>query len=165
MMATAVTKTYAQGMRKIGLYSKDGSLVAVTTVDATDYQWLSEFRWHLSAQGYAVTGGGNNKCSMHRMILGLGKGDKREVDHMNRNRLDNRQSNLRAVTKQENRQNLAGRGRSKYRGVYWSIKQKKWVAYINIGRKMHYLGASVDEHEAAAMSRASRLANFSGAID
>jgi len=56
---------------------------------------------------------------MHRLILGLKFGDKREVDHINRDGIDNRKCNLRIVNRnQQNQNRRAVRNRcSKYRGV------------------------------------------------
>lgn len=42
---------------------------------------------------------------MHRTILGLQYGDRREVDHRNHNTLDNRRANLRVVSQRKNSEN------------------------------------------------------------
>jgi hypothetical protein len=56
-------------------------------------------RWYLNGSataGYAVSTEHKRMVLMSREILGLERGDKREADHENRDRLDNRRSNLRA---------------------------------------------------------------------
>ncbi len=84
----------------IPLRAKDGSIKGHAMIDSIDVA-LSRWRWCLS-RGYAVRGvrarGGHRLISLHRQILGLTFGDGVEVDHINRNKLDNRRSNLRIVT-------------------------------------------------------------------
>jgi len=74
------------------------------------------------------------------------------VDHINRDRDDNRILNLRSVTA---RQNALNKGKSplassKYYGVYWYKPSSKWVASISSGLKSKkYLGCFDDEVKAA----------------
>ena len=70
-------------------------------VDADDYGFLSRWSWHLAADGYAAANitfasGDKRKVPMHRLILGSPIGGM-VTDHANRNRLDNRRTNLRVV--------------------------------------------------------------------
>lgn len=68
---------------------------------------LAEHAWRRT-NGYAtrICPGNRNPVYMHREILGLAKGDGyMVVDHINRDRLDNRRSNLRLVTVAENCRN------------------------------------------------------------
>lgn len=88
----------------------------------------------------------NNKLAtidMGRLILGLQKGDKRHTDHINHNALDNRRSNLRAITCQQNQFN-----RPDVKGYYWQKKAHKYHARIVINRKSIYLGLFGNEHDA-----------------
>lgn len=76
------------------------------------------------------------------------------VDHINRNRTDNRKSNLRAVTPKQNTQsggpkvNLKNRT-SRFKGVCFSKKTSKWQAGIKVNGKSIYLGQYDTEIEAA----------------
>lgn len=77
-------------------------------VDDEDLRRVSEKRWKIDRNGYAFSYCFNKKeavVSMHRFILGLVVGDGKTVDHINRNKLDNRKSNLRLCTPAENAQN------------------------------------------------------------
>lgn len=76
-----------------------------------------------------------------------------QVDHRNRNRLDNRWDNLRAATNGQNGQNSKPRGVSKYKGVCWSKSNRKWQAQAQFNGKTHYLGI-YDTEEAAAKAYA-----------
>ena len=111
--------------RLIPLYGrKDGVsfIRAHATVDASDYEELAQYRWHLAVGQYAgrkTPRPDDYLMYMHRQIVGLEKGDKRQVDHINQDKLDNRRANLRVGTKTQNSQNVRSlRGAvSGYRGV------------------------------------------------
>ena len=87
---------------------------------------------------------------MHRFIMNSSAGTI--VDHINRNGLDNRGSNLRIVTNRQNCWNSSrgiNVGSSKYKGVRWSCRDGKWRSSIrHNGRKVH-LGNFDDEVAAA----------------
>ena len=86
---------------------------------------------------------------MHRVIMGMDS--KLQVDHINRNSLDNRKINLRIATTSQNMANCLSRknSTSKYKGVCWHKQNKKWIARIKVNYKQHYLGTFHDEIEAA----------------
>ena len=75
----------------------------VAIIDYEDYELISKYKWHaiLCAKPdyfYAMSSGRDmNRVLMHRLILGLKKGDLRRGDHINRSTLDNRRSNLRII--------------------------------------------------------------------
>ena len=73
------------------------------------------------------------------------------VDHINRNRTDNRLSNLRLVSQRENSINRENNYSSKYPGVFWRKDRSKWVAGIRVKGKYIYLGSSSDEYKAYLM--------------
>ena len=90
----------------------------------------------------------------HRLIwfLTFGTWPKEEIDHWNGNGLDNRLSNLREVTHQENNQNKRMRAdnTSGVTGVYWEKQIQKWRAQIGVaGGKIH-LGYFNNLQDAAA---------------
>lgn len=92
-----------------------------TLVDSDLYGFLSEFSWYLhKSRGgvYARATTRGEKVFMHRLIVSVvAKIDIRgyQVDHYNRNTLDNRLSNLSLVTPEQNvanrRYRKTGRGR------------------------------------------------------
>jgi len=149
---------------ELPLYNKDG-LVGYTTISDED-KYLAGWRWSLK-DGYVVRGGwADGKCCtirMHREVLGLEKGDKRQGDHINHDKLDNRRENLRIVTCSENQQNRKGanRGsRSNHWGVHWHRKSGKWQAQVTLNRKHFYLGVFDSEEEAAAVSADFRARHY-----
>ena len=111
-------------------------------VDNKDFDWLNQWTWCLNSNGYAVrdVGGRKNKkrILMHRLLNKTPKG--LSTDHVNRNKLDNRKSNLRTVTQSQNILNakLSKNNKSGYNGVTWY--KNRWVARIKINYKSIYLG-------------------------
>lgn len=112
-------------------------------VDDAVLERLRSFNWYCSTNGYAVAydpsdTSGNSKIIMHRIIIEAPKGV--EVDHINGNKLDNRLSNLRLASKQENARNRGknSNNRSGYKGVCFAKGSDKWRAYITVdGRQVH----------------------------
>ncbi len=133
----------------------------VTLVDNVDYEQLSKHKWCVVKEGlsfYAArqsprTNGKQHQIRMHRQILGLEHGDKRQGDHRNHNTLDNQRYNLRVSTVQQNQMNQKPRlnSFSQFKGVSWNKQNKKWVVHIRIKKKNTHLGCYVDE-ELAAMA-------------
>jgi len=86
---------------------------------------------------------------IHDLVLWKPKGY--QIDHINRNTLDNRLCNLRVVTGSQNRQNsIVVRG-SKYKGIWFDKKISKWKVTIKTKEMKHqkYLGLFQNEKEAA----------------
>lgn len=153
---------------RIPLRARDGSVRAYAVVDAVDADWVNQWRWSLDTSGYAkrvVYLGGGAKVAryrtlrLHREILNLSDWDGVDVDHINRDRLDCRRSNLRALTSAQNAQNQSSRlGTSLHRGVSWHARTQKWQAYAySDGSKQTYVGVFDDELAAAEAARHARL--------
>ena len=64
------------------------------------------------------------------------------IDHINRDKLDNRIVNLRSITSQENSFNTNAKGYS------YNKKDKKYIAQIRLGGKSIYLGSFNTPEEA-----------------
>jgi hypothetical protein len=117
-------------------------------VDDDDFERFGHFKWHAHVvyNGfYAARKLSSTKLLyLHREILPLPK--PMEVDHKNRNKLDNRKENLRSATRSQNAFNRAPYkikskpGASGFRGVRWYGRLKKWTAEIRSGGKLFYLG-------------------------
>lgn len=124
----------------IGIPTKSGDIVVVDYEDAD----LAEQRW-LVSNGYACTTTKPHR-SIHRIILSRKLGrplNNDEVpDHKDRNPLNNRRSNLRPATTQQNVSNSRAKGGkyTKYKGVSWNKSYGKWYAYIKHNYKMRILG-------------------------
>lgn len=132
---------------------------AVAKVDDEDYDWLIECKWCLHSCGYAMRNTsrktGKHVSYMHREIMRRVVGEllsiKKQVDHIDGDKLNNQRENLRLVSKGQNQMNgKPQRGStSQYKGVSWSNDRKKWVAQIKRAGKFHYIGRFESEDEAA----------------
>ncbi len=103
-------------------------------VDAADYEWLNQWNWFaLQSQHNSYAARLDKKTSrlilMHRLIVG---GNSQDIDHINRNPLDNRRSNLRPCTRAENLYNQPKHknNSSGFKGVYWDKTHGYWKAEI-----------------------------------
>jgi hypothetical protein len=137
---------------------KNGSVVIV---DDCDEDLMRKFRWSLIC-GYASTQYAGNATRMHRMIIGAKPGEI--VDHINRNRLDNRRENLRLCSSSENAINSWRCGSDlRTRGVTTSGKDIR--ARINVNRDHYALGRFPSEKAAAlAYDAAARVLHGEFAI-
>lgn len=136
--------------------------------DEIDLPMLAQYRWSLTrgqsgdvyARAYA---GGGRKASrsirMHRAIMNAPDG--MDVDHINRNTLDNRRANLRNATRSQNlhntdapKHNTSGR-----KGVCWYPNYSKWRAFITVDRKQRTLGYFATIEEACAARAAAETVN------
>jgi len=87
----------------------------------------------------------NNKqkrTSMHRLVMNIVESEL-QVDHIYHNTLDNRKSQLRIVTQQENNWNLKDIKSYRFRKDC-----NKWISYIKINRKRKHLGYFDNEEDA-----------------
>jgi len=150
------------GVVRIALPGRDGVPRAWAVVDRIDAARVREHRWYLDSHGYAIAhvrvGGARRTVLMHRLVLDAPVGAC--VDHVNRNRLDNRRHNLRLVSHAENMLNIGAnrRSTSPYRGVSWNARLGKWVASF----RGHHLGVFEDELEAADRAANVRARHGSG---
>jgi hypothetical protein len=106
-------------------------------IDDEYYDEFSKIRWFINSNGYAVRNIDTKQKYMHRIIMG--EPQVLIVDHKNRNKLDNRKSNLRLATRQQNQANRNKTRKpstSKYIGVCFNKVNKKWNAFIH-SKYMH----------------------------
>lgn len=87
-------KVWLSGINGAGRY---------TEVDPVDFQRVSMHKWFLR-NGYAVSVIDGKSVRLHRFVM-MEDDPRIVIDHINRNRLDNRAENLRRLTPQENANN------------------------------------------------------------
>ncbi|OGN96958.1 MAG: hypothetical protein A2Z77_00480 [Chloroflexi bacterium RBG_13_51_36] len=149
----------ARYMNKPGYTTPECGYIPLTQgkwaiVSLEDYDFLGQFNWHY-AHGYARRNvgkhGSQSIVRMHRIVLErMGFKDFKETDHINRDRADNRRSNLRPATTTENQRNVGPRcdSTSGFRGVCWNKQYDKWQVYINVNGKRIFLGYFDDKQDA-----------------
>lgn len=127
-------------------------------VDDEDFDFLNQWKWSVSKIGnnfYAMRSKKITKTRksitirMHRLILNVSKGEY--VDHIDMNGLNNQRSNIRVCTNAENSRNRTASKNtsSKFKGVSWHKRNKKWCANIKVDRKTYSIGSFTSEIEAA----------------
>jgi hypothetical protein len=121
-------------------------------VDADDYPRLSKYTWFAECSSttcYAVRKENGKSIKMHRQITNAP--DDLVVDHVDHNGLNNRNTNLRPCTFAQNCKNLrpSAPKSSKYKGVYWHKRIRKWAAQITADKKSRHLGYFTSEIDAA----------------
>jgi hypothetical protein len=142
--------------------------IAYALVDDEDLDVALSYRWSMS-NGYA-------KCTdhstgrvmiLHRLIMGLSYGDGLQVDHINREKLDNRRANLRVCTVGENRQNLDSyKGASvPYRGVSYCRQTGLWKARCKANGVVHWLGRHATPEAAAKAAAAGRALHLPFSVE
>ena len=129
-------------------------------VSDEDVALVSQYKWHAFPMGktwYAATSVGGKRLYMHRLILNPKPGVS--VDHLDDDGLNNRRSNLRTCSHQENLSRMRTVvGESGFRGV--TRHQNSWKAKIKVNYKNIYLGCFKDKREAARAYDAAALKYF-----
>ena len=120
----------------------------------------------IGKNGYRIIGIKRKTYTAHRLIWILVKGkilNNMQIDHINKNRSDNRIKNLRLVTHQENHKNMSKQinNKSGFTGVSWCINRKKWYSYIQVNKKTISLGRFKNKKDAIiARKTAEKKYNF-----
>lgn len=113
----------------------------------------------INASGYVVVTIKGKKIHAHRLIwLWHGQDLPEQIDHINRNPLDNRIENLRAADYRTNGYNtgLKSDNKSGIKNVSWCNTYRKWVVQI-YGKGGKVSGRFRTIEEASAFAKAKRL--------
>jgi len=125
---------------KIELVQK-GISIGAMLIDKEDFELVPKNSWHLSVRGYPAARVDNKLVTIHQLVV---NGQSKTIDHISRDKLDNRKVNLRFATQQLNANNVTGRkGYHKNRG--------KWVTQLRLNGKAVHLGRFNTEQEAKDM--------------
>lgn len=110
---------------------------------------LADTKWFKHNNGY-VSSGGDSRKYLHRVVVGARAGE--EVDHINRNKFDNRRENLRIVSHSTNVYNSGIRkdNSTGFRGVYVDSERGGFIARTYKGGEQYSLGRFDTAEEAAA---------------
>lgn len=113
--------------------------------------------------GYVYVHWRGRGVAAHRLAVFYmtGKWPPDQVDHVNRNKSDNRWSNLRLATAAENSRNAPARS-----GIYKGVTRHsngKWMAQIRVNNRNKYLGlhaTPADAHNAYCAAAAAYFGEF-----
>ena len=128
-------------------------------VDPEDYERLMMWKWHATRSNsgwYARRSTNPGRVLLHWEVMGIEY--KGRLDHINRNGLDCRRSNMRICDHAENLRNRRAWGpTSRFRGVCWDKQANRWRASITRGGICTSLGCFSSEEDAARAYDAAAL--------
>lgn len=151
-------------MKNIIKEDEEGTYIEITSktygikkcyIDKEDIEKVQECKWSLKknkrikvenvfyVRGDFKINGIWKQFYLHRYLLEPEKG--LHIDHIDGDPLNNRRSNLRAVTNQENHFN-----RKAVKGYCWDKRRRKYKSKIRVGANIIYLGYFTTEQEAKA---------------
>jgi len=144
----------------------------IAIVDASDYECLSQWKWFAKwddhTQSYyacrkalRVSGRPCMMVMMHRQILDLEYGDKRNADHKNGDTLFNSRENLRIASRTENARNARTRkdNTSGFKGVNRHYNTWRYRIRTDTGRET--VGGFISA-KAAFVARCARVSEAHG---
>ena len=125
-------------------------------VDAADYDFISQWKWSTSGKSWRyakrtiVVDGKYSAILMHRLLMNASKG--MEVDHIDRDGLNNQRSNLRLCTRAENSRNRPAchNTRGPFKGVR-RVSMFNYKAVIGFQGKVIHLGYFRSPYDAATV--------------
>ena len=125
-------------------------------VDDSDFDWLNQWRWYYT-HGYAARDTADGRIYMHRLLANPKA--PLVTDHINRNKLDNRRSNLRVTSRSINQFNRPKQpnNTSGVIGVVFEKNRQKWRAQIKKNSKLIHLGYFTDKNEAIKARKEAEL--------
>ena len=127
-----IAREEESGIAKIDIYDQAKVLTAIALVSDEDWHRLSLVKWSES-DGYALGSFDGVQTSMHKVVVSAAVAPGLVIDHINRNRLDNRRENLRVVTPSDNSQNrdVSKNNTTGYVGVERKKNNSRWSARIS----------------------------------
>lgn len=141
---------------EIILYDMNSNEKSRVLIDLDDMHKVKKYKWCLKGNGYVH----NGKIHLHRFIMDCQ--DDMSVDHINRNKLDNRKCNLRICTRRQNNFNRGIRNdnTSGIIGVSFDKRRNKWRSRIQVDKKEKHLGYFNTVEEAIRARKQAELEYF-----
>lgn len=130
------------GYAEIVLRNRQGVEVARTKIDIEDIDRVREHKWSLNNNGYVRTFTNRKTMYLHSFIMNT----THELDHKDRDKTNNRKSNLRRVTHVENCWNRDSKGKGIRKHA--RLKTKPFSASITTRGVTKHLGYFATYEEA-----------------
>lgn len=146
------------------IYSKKHGKFKIL-IDKEDKERVMQYNWSISKSNnyfrVETRLPGKKLIRLHRFILNLTPKDG-EIDHKNRNTLDNRKCNLRFATRLQNTRNIKFKRKNKtgYIGVY--KQEKRFKACLSYKNKTVHIKGSFKTAKEAAIARDELVYKISG---
>lgn len=128
---------YVENCYEMLIYNRNNQIIGSCFIDKDDYDKVKDIKWGMNHE-YVSTKLNGKEMKLHRFIINA-RPDQ-IVDHINRNKLDNRKKNLRFLSSRENVINtgLRSNNTSGCTGVF--IERGMWHAIIIVNKKRIDLG-------------------------
>lgn len=139
-----------------------------TKVSLHRFDELNKYNWQFMGFGHRkrvyrnasqeeIRCGSKKNIAMHRQIMNF---PEYEVDHIDRDPLNNTDTNLRVASTLQNSYNRGKRKNtsSKYKGVSFDQGTKKWQSNVTVAKKRVYLGLYESEEYAAKVRDGAAIA-------
>ncbi len=120
-------------------------------VASVQHAHLRAAPWHCTNTGYAARRVDGRVVLMHRVVAkAIGISTRAHVDHINGDKLDNRDENLRAASYAENNRNKTAKtgGTSRFKGVSLCTTTGRWKCRLMLNYREIWLGRFDTELEA-----------------
>jgi len=120
----------------IECYTLKGEVSEYLMIDKEDIDLIKDYKWFVRKQGYKGYGTSDTKGKrvyLHNVIMN--PPEDKVVDHINRDKTDNRKENLRIVTQSENNKNVGICKKNKSGVIGVGKSHKRWYAELMCDRK------------------------------
>lgn len=138
-------------VKKLFIYQEDGSLLRRESRGRIHAGYVAGC---VDSSGYLQIGIEGKAFLAHRLVWLYHHGywPENQVDHIDRDKLNNMIDNLREVSQSCNLRNTGNRSTntSGVKGVHWSSGRRKWKVQISVSGSLVYLGIYQDFTEAVA---------------
>ena len=153
-------------VRELFDYREDGCLIRKVATGKTHRGAVAGCPSH---HGYFIVGVNKRYYLLHRLVFLYHHGylPENHVDHIDRDRSNNRIENLREVSHTCNLRNTGNHctNTSGIKGVSWDASKNKWTATIMVSKRSFHLGRFTDFTEAVAHRLAAEQALAWGSCD
>lgn len=122
-------------------------------------KWAGKRAGSIDKDGYLQISTMNT--SVHRIVWAIfyNEWPENTIDHIDRCKTNNKITNLRDVSNQENLKNakISKRNKSGATGVFWRPNRMKWEATICVNSKLISLGAFSEKSQAIAVRKSAQI--------
>jgi hypothetical protein len=146
-----------KAQRKVNRYEfYDTYIIGYTTneekffIDVDDFELIKNYCWSRTGHGYLETRKNQKLIRMHNIIIP--PPENKEIDHIDRDGMNNRKYNLRVATHQENSFNVSIKSNNTSGAVGVCYNGRSYIARIKHNYKDIHLG-SFDTFEEAVNAR------------
>lgn len=144
----------------IVLRNKHQEITGEAIIDLEDLEKVKKIKWSITSNGYPR----NRNVRLHQFLIGSKKGY--DVDHIDRDKMNNRKSNFRYIKRNLNAFNavIQKNNTTGVTGVTFRKDFKKYTAQICANYKNIYLGSFSNKSDAVKARKEAELKYFGEVI-